>query len=80
MYKIILILFLVIASCKKKDCELLNNKVQKYWTLYTEASMNNKLNPTTENKTIAEEKYSLYENSNNEFLNRGCHRSKYKIK
>lgn len=76
MYKIILILFLVIASCKKKDCKMLHTKTENAWDDYEEASNNNKLNPTEENKKIAEEKYSLYEDADNKFLNRGCYKSK----
>lgn len=80
MRNIVFLILIAAVSCKKRDCEILHDKTQKAWDDYEEASNNNKLNPSEENKKIAEEKYKTFEDEDNTFLNRKCQRSKYQIK
>jgi len=78
MKKIVFILFLLILSCKKRDCDILNEKSENAWSEYAQASEKNKNNPTEENKAFAEQKFQTYEDADNDFLERGCYHSKYK--
>ena len=74
--KIILIL-LLISSCKKRDCDALHQRVENAFSEYKKASEYNNANPSTEDSLIAVEKYNEYDDAHNDFLNRGCYYSKY---
>ena len=73
-----LILFLLlISSCKKRDCDVLHQRVEESFNEYKTASKINNTNPTTKDSLIAVEKYTKYEDAHNDFLDRGCYYSKY---
>lgn len=59
--KIILIL-LLFSSCKKKDCDVLHQRVKNSFNEYKTASQNNNANPSTQDSLIAVEKYNEYNN------------------
>ena len=76
--KLILILLLILtSSCKKRDCDDLHQKTENAFKEYKQASEFNNANPSVEDSLIAVEKYEIYEDAHNDFLNRGCYYSKY---
>ncbi len=78
MRTLLILLILFTLSCKKRDCDILNDKTENAWSEYAQASEKNNNNPTEENKAFAEQKYEEYEKADRDFLERGCYHSKYK--
>lgn len=64
----LIIFLLLISSCKKKDCEILHQRVKNSFNEYKTVSENNKLNPSTEDSLIVIEKYNEYEDAEIECL------------
>ncbi len=73
----IILFILLISSCKKRDCDVLHQRVETSFDEYKIAVEINNANTTPKDSIITAEKYTKYEDAHNDFLDRGCYYSKY---